>query len=124
MLQPSAGLYHRGRTRRATMIRLLLLGSAASVLTPGAASAHIPSISDSVATTSRMVSAVVSDNEAASHAELHWIGRSFGENVVILLRDVTLLGVGTLLVGVGAVCINARRPLDTKAPPHADHAAV
>jgi hypothetical protein len=107
------------------MRRLLLLGTIAFVLGLSAASAHGLSDPDSVLAGASGASTILSDGDAAPAEELHWIGQTFGEDVVILLRDITLLGVGALVIGVGGVCINARRSLGGKAfSSHADHAPV
>lgn len=105
------------------MLRTLLLGAVGAVVAFGALSAQMtPKLPDAV---SEPIVETVSRDDVASMGELHWIGQSFEEDVVILVRDVTLLGIGALVVGVSAVCINARRSIEAKAfSPRADHAPV
>ncbi|MGA2793974.1 MAG: hypothetical protein ABSE69_10635 [Roseiarcus sp.] len=105
------------------MRRLLLLGTIGLVVTFGAVSAHVipnqaalvaPSqLSQTAFASAQSIesrSTLTNDGEdRATAAELHWVGQTFGEDVVIFVRDVTLLGIATLFLGLGAVCVKAQR---------------
>jgi len=104
------------------MRRLLLLGTIGLVLTFGAVSAQaIPKqaalvvpgqLAQTGFTSAQSIesrSTLTNDGEdQASIVEFHWVGQTFGENVVIFVRDVTLLGIASLIFGLGAVCVKAQ----------------
>lgn len=105
------------------MLRTLLLGAIGAAIVFGALSAQVtPAPPVAI---NQSITAIAGPGDVASMGELHWIGGSFSEDVVILLRDVTLLGIGVLVIGMGAVCVNARRALGGKAfAPQGEHAPV
>ncbi len=104
------------------MRRLLLFGTTALVLSLGAVSAEaIPhqaalvtphQIAQLAFTSAQLIenrSTLTNDGEdQPAIVELRWAGQTFGEDVVIFVRDITLLSIATLFLGLGAVCVKAR----------------
>jgi len=104
------------------MRRLLLLGTIGLVVTFGAVSAHAMPNQAALVAPSQLVqtatagaqsieslSTLTNDGEdRVTATELHWVGQTFGEDVVIFMRDVTLVGIATLFLGLGGVCIKAQ----------------
>jgi hypothetical protein len=108
------------------MRNLILLGTIIAALTFGSVSAKASGSAAEIAVSSSSGPAVVAAAEMiesgwtsasglqASAAELQWLGRSLGEDIVIAMRDVTLVVLGALVFGLGAVCARVRR---VEAPP-------
>jgi hypothetical protein len=95
-----------------TIIAALAFGSVGSKALGNPAEAAVASGSapGAVAAAEMIESGWTSANDSqASAAQLHWFGRSVGENIVIVMRDVTLVAMSALVFGLGAVCARARR---------------
>jgi hypothetical protein len=103
------------------MRNLILLGTIIATLAFGSVSAKSfanpaeIAASNSVGPTAMAAAEIIDSGWAsasdiqASAAQLHWVGRSVGENTVIVMRDVTLVAMGALVLGLCAVCAKARR---------------